>query len=158
MRLQSSAKRLLQQPSDSVAVQAFRFTLVGLVAFAIDYSLLMVAVLSWQWNYLASAAIAYTTGLTVNYLLCVRWVFAQRRFQNAQREFALFFVIGIAGLALTELILWVGKELLGQDIALAKLAALVAVAIWNFSLRKIVLFSKGSPFAATQSDLATSPS
>lgn len=156
MRFQTTAKQLFQQASDSLFVQAFRFIVVGLVAFAVDYSLLLAAVLVWQWNYLASAAVAYSVGLTLNYCLCVRWVFPQRRFSNPKQEFILFAVIGVAGLFLTELILWTGKEWLGLDVAVSKLIALFAVAVWNFALRKAVLFSKGSHLEPGQIELGAS--
>ena len=134
-------RRWIQGPSDHIAVQAFRFIVVGLVAFALDFSLLMFAVQVCQWNYLFSAALAYTAGLTLNYMLCVGWVFPQRRFQDQGTEFVLFAIIGVTGLGLTEIILWTGKECLGLHIGLAKFLALAAVAVWNFFLRKFLLFS-----------------
>jgi putative flippase GtrA len=150
MRADVGLARLLWGASDNVLIQAFRFIVVGLVAFAADFSLLMLAVEAWRWNYLAAAALAYTTGLTINYFLCVRWVFPRRRFQDQRAEFALFALIGITGLGLTELILWTGKEWIGLGIGPAKFAALVAVAVWNFVLRKLVLFSSDSCCAARE--------
>ena len=134
-------QRLIRHASDNIAVQAFRFLVVGLVAFAFDFSFLMVAVKVWHWNYLLSAALAYSIGLIVNYGMCVRWVFPRRRFEDQRTEFILFALIGVTGLGLTELILWIGKDFAGLDIALAKFASLFFVAAWNFTLRKTLLFS-----------------
>ena len=141
MGLGINVNRLFRSSSDNLAVQAFRFIVVGLVAFAADFSLLMIAVNIWEWNYLGSAALAYMVGLTLNYCMCVRWVFSRRRFQDRRSEFILFTLIGISGLGLTELILWTGKDLMGVDLRLAKFASLFAVAVWNFALRKVLLFS-----------------
>jgi putative flippase GtrA len=141
MGLPTFTQRLFGNVSDNIAIQAFRFIVVGLVAFAVDFSLLMIAVNVWQWNYLVSAALAYAVGLSINYCLCVHWVFSQRRFHDRKPEILLFALIGITGLGLTELILWTGKDMMGLDLRLAKGAALLAVAVWNFLLRKILLFS-----------------
>lgn len=135
------AIRLFRHTSDNIAIQAFRFAVVGAVAFAVDFALLIIAVNVWDWNYLISAALGYTVGLIVNYCLCVRWVFSQRRFENRKPEFLLFALIGITGLGLTELVLWAGTDLLGMDLRLSKAVAVFAVAIWNFTLRKTFLFS-----------------
>jgi hypothetical protein len=53
----------------------------------------------------------------------------------------LFTLIGITSLGLTELILWTGKDLIGLDLGLTKFLSLFAVAVWNFALRKALLFS-----------------
>ena len=73
-------QRWLKQASDETLVQAFRFTIVGIFAFAIDCAYLTYAVTVLQWNYLISAAVAYLIGLSINYLFCVSWVFSARRF------------------------------------------------------------------------------
>ena len=136
-----SRSKLFRQDTDNTVVQAFRFIVVGLIAYAIDFSFLMGAVEFWGWNYLVSAAVGYLIGLGVNYVLCVRWVFSHRRFQDQKTEFILFAIIGLTGLGLTEFMLWAGTESLGFDFRLSKIAALFVVAAWNFGLRKMLLFS-----------------
>ena len=134
-------QRWLKQTSDETLVQVFRFTVVGILAFAIDFACLTYAVTVLQWNYLVSAAVAYLIGLSINYLLCVSWVFAARRFPNRSVEYMLFTVIGITGLGITEVILWAGTDLCSLDYRLSKLFSLVIVAGWNFVARKSILFS-----------------
>jgi putative flippase GtrA len=141
MGLPASAHRLFASAADHIGIQAFRFLAVGVVAFAVDFSFLMLAVNVWQWNYLLAAALAYTIGLVLNYSMCVGWVFPHRRFQRRTPEFTMFALIGITGLGLTELILWSGHDVIGLDLRLAKFAALFAVATWNFVLRKTLVFS-----------------
>ena len=134
-------QRLFKNRSDATSIQAFRFIVVGLIAFAIDYLVLIAATELWHWHHLSSAALGYVVGLQVNYVLCVRWVFDQRRFSDQTTEFLLFTVIGITGLALTELILWLGTDLMGVDYRISKFVTLFAVSVWNFCLRKFLLFS-----------------
>ncbi len=134
-------QRWFKQASDETLVQAFRFTIVGIFAFAIDFAYLTYAVTVLQWNYLISAAVAYLIGLSINYLFCVSWVFSARRFQNQSVEYMLFTVIGVTGLGITEFVLWTGTDLYGLDFRLSKLFSLVIVAGWNFAARKFILFS-----------------
>jgi putative flippase GtrA len=149
-------QRLFRNASEGIFVEAFRFIVVGLIAFAADFTLLMVAANVWGWNYLVSAALAYTLGTVLNYLMSICWVFSQRRLQDRKSEFLVFALIGVTGLALTELVLWTGKDLIGVSLPLAKLASLFAVAVWNFSLRKILLFSSGASARATTTEMPVS--
>ena len=50
-------QRWLKQASDETLVQAFRFTIVGIFAFAIDFAYLTYAVTVLQWNYLVLSLI-----------------------------------------------------------------------------------------------------
>ena len=52
---------------------------------------------------------------------------------------------GLTGLFLTEMIIWTGTDQMGADIRVSKFAALFVVAVWNFILRKTVLFSEFTP-------------
>jgi putative flippase GtrA len=142
MSIPTIIQQLLRSRPDHVAVQAFRFVVVGGVAFTVDFSLLLLAVHVWNWHCLAAAAMGYTVGLVVNYCLCAGWVFSQRRFQDRRPEFLLFTVIGLTGLGVTELVIWSGHSLLGVDLRLTKVAALLIVAVWNFTFRKTLVFSR----------------
>jgi putative flippase GtrA len=136
-----STRRFLQ-PTGSTLQQALRFTLVGFAALALDMAV-TVAGKEWAgWNYMVSAGLGYLVGLSANYLLSITWVFDQRRLSAWQLEFGLFAVIGVAGLGLTELICYVGTDGVGMDYRWSKFVAAVVVAVWNFLVRKAVLFSR----------------
>ena len=133
--------RFVKHQSDKTSIQAFRFIVVGLVAFAIDYCVMVIVTEWWHWHHLASAAFGYVVGLQVNYVMSVRWVFHQRRFEDAKAEFLLFTLIGVSGLFMTEFILWCGTDLAGIDYRITKFVALFFVSVWHFALRKTILFS-----------------
>jgi len=74
-------------------------------------------------HYLFSAPIGFSIGVTVIYFLSTRWVFRERRLSDARREFVIFAFIGLLGLLLNELIIFLGVERLALSYELAKLAS-----------------------------------
>jgi putative flippase GtrA len=94
--------------------------------------------------YLVSGAIAFLFGLSIVYLLSVRWVFERRSLQSPVTEFALFATIGIVGLGLNELVLWLLTGVAGFHYLLSKFGSVVIVFSWNFGARKYFLFRSRS--------------
>ncbi len=142
------------KPPNSLMMQAVRFGVVGVVAFAFDFGAMLLLTEQMDWNHFASAAVGYTVGLCINYLLSVRWVFNNRQIASPKTEFALFTAIGFSGLAVTELTLWLGTRVLHVDYRLVRLVSLVLVSVWNFVLRKTILFPQTRDQAAIRSTSA----
>jgi putative flippase GtrA len=133
-------RRLLRDKSDSLIVQLFRYTFVGGIAFLVDIGSLAALTELIGVHYLVSAALAFVAGLTTNYVLCLIWVFPRRNLKSRFAEFMIFAVIGVVGLGLNELIMWVLTDLAGLHYLGSKLASTVIVYLWNFAARKVVLF------------------
>ena len=79
-------------------------------------------------------------GLVLIYVLSVRWVFARRALRDARAEFVLFAALGLVGLLLNALTLFVGTAL-GLALPLAKTASAGIGFVANFVTRKVLLFS-----------------
>jgi putative flippase GtrA len=60
---------------------------------------------------------------------------------NSTMEFVIFVGIGIGGLAVNQAILWLGIEVAALSLILAKLGAAVTSFVFNFVVRKMVLFT-----------------
>ena len=133
--------RVIKPPS-STPMQAIRFGFVGVVAFVVDFGTMLLLTERMHWNHFASSAVGFSLGLTLNYLLSIRWVFDNRQIESPKTEFALFTAIGVPGLAITELTLWLGTHVMQIDYRVVRLGSLVLVAVWNFALRKAILFPK----------------
>lgn len=134
--------RLLKAETDDLATQLFRYFLVGGLAFLVDYGSLWFLTEVCGLHYLLSAAIAFLLGLTCNYLLSTHWVFNSRRMKSRWGEFVVFAIIGIAGLGLNELIMYLGTDVFQLHYMVSKLISTALVFFWNFFARKFILFNK----------------
>lgn len=133
--------KLLKYPTDNVWIQLFRYFFVGGTAFAVDFGLLW-ALTEWGGlHYLLSAALSFTVGLIVNYILSMLWVFKDHALQSRIAEFAAFALIGFAGLCLNEAIIWCATERLNLHYLASKIISTAIVFFWNFMARKYLLFN-----------------
>lgn len=128
--------------ADSTLLQLFRYTFVGGFAFIVDFGTLYILTEYFNIYYLVSAGIAFIFGLIINYFLSVKWVFNNRTMENRLLEFLLFTLIGLVGLGLNELSLWVLTDILLIYYLLSKIITTIIVYFWNFFARKILLFNK----------------
>lgn len=119
-----------------------RYFAASAIALAADLGTLSLCLrvlhLSLGW----SASVGFLVGALVAYLLSIRWVFRQRAFADAPAvEFLAFVGIGIAGLGITQLLLWVGVVKLHLLPELVKLGAAVTTFAFNYLVRKTLLFA-----------------
>lgn len=142
MDLHSKIQLLFKEKTDNTFLQLFRYTFVGGFAFLVDFGTLFALTEFLHIHYLVSAGIAFILGLTVNYFLSVKWVFNSRAMDNRLLEFLLFSAIGLVGLALNELFLWILTDIFLIYYLFSKLITTFIVYFWNFFARKVMLFNK----------------
>ena len=134
--------RLFKEKTDNTFIQFFRYCFVGGLAFLVDYGLLYLLSDKVGLHYLLSASIAFIAGLVVNYLISTFWVFSESKYEDKRKEFAIFAIIGVIGLGLTEGLMWLFTDLAGLHYMLSKLITAALVLLWNFIARKLILFTK----------------
>ena len=127
-----------------------RYTLVGGFAFIVDFSLLYILTEWAGLHYLLSATIAFMAGLTLNYTLSVLWVFAYRSCKDKRREFILFLIVGIGGVVLTDISMATLTPILHGNYLWAKGITAILVLLWNFFLRRQLLFAENSSLRVIQ--------
>ena len=126
-----------------------RYVLVGGAAFLIDIgSLYLLQTYVFHsfgtTGVLISTAIGFTLGLIFNYIFSKKFVF-QKMDDNVNkhpiRSFTIFTIIGIFGLAFTEIGMYAGVKLLGLDYYLiVKIVVAIFVLLWNYIARKVFIF------------------
>lgn len=137
-------EKLFKDDTDSLFIQLFRYGFVGGAAFIVDYGALFLLTEVFGLHYLLSATISFILGLITNYLLSISWVFNNRTMGNRWAEFTVFAIIGIIGLGLNALIMYLCTDKMGIHYLLSKIISTILVFFWNFFARKIVLFKKNS--------------
>lgn len=131
----------------SLTLEFLRYVVVGGLAFIADFSSLVAAqellFKPFSWGVYASTVIGFLVGLAVNYYLSLRFVFTQEKDRGKGRSFGAFVVfglIGVIGLGLTELGMWIGVEILTWNYMIVKVLVTGAVLAWNYLGRKVLIF------------------
>jgi putative flippase GtrA len=125
--------------SNNFLVQFSRYIFVGSVATVVDIGMLFLLTSVIGVHYLLSAALAFVMGIIVNYKLSTLWIFEKTN--KRKTEITIFTLIGIVGLGLNELILWIAVEEFAIYYVLAKIISTAIILIWNFTARRF-LFAK----------------
>lgn len=125
-----------------------RYAFIGGTAFLVDVGLLYLFK-NYVFYSLAEAGvyisvvIGFVGGLVYNYYFSLVFVFDSAR-ENKKggsvNSFIAFAAIGIAGLLLTEVGMFVGIQIFALQYMLVKLMVSMVVLIWNYGVRKILIF------------------
>ena len=121
-------------------VSLFRSIPSSAVSFALDFGILVLLTEVAGLHYLISNAVGFMAGTTLNYMLCILWVFSERRITRRHLEYWIFILIGASGVGLNELLIWTLTEHLHIYYLLSKIIAGCTVFSYNFSTRKFILF------------------
>ncbi|MBP5510480.1 MAG: GtrA family protein [Kiritimatiellae bacterium] len=140
-------KRIIDKATVS---EMLRFVAVGGVSFSVDIVTLIILQETLFSNIsgglFISTAIAFLVSLAVHYALTAFWVFREHRVNTVREHFlacVLFVVTNVIGLAINELLLWVGAVRLGFHYVAVKIFAAGVAMVWNFLCQKSFIFAKG---------------
>lgn len=125
--------------------QFLKFGIVGVIAFCIDYGVLMLLSQVLGADPVLSAAISFCVSVIFNYLASMKYVFQRRDDMSRQREFIIFIALSVVGLVINEIIMAAGTSALGAGafaVTFTKLVATAVVMVWNFFSRKKWLEAK----------------
>ena len=129
-------------PRDSLLGQIARYLVTGGLAFVVDFGLFAMCLYVLEWHYLASNLVGLVAGLLLNYYISVAWVFSacKRNMKKKEFEFMIFALIGFAGVAINQLVMFLMVGCMEWQEMLSKMLAAVIVLMWNFGARKVLLF------------------
>lgn len=122
-----------------LVIQFAKFGVAGFFSFLIDYGLLVLLTELTPLEYFASSAISYTVSVLFNYILSLKFVFDVKEDRNRIKDILVFTFLGIVGLGLTQMIMWICVEKLLLFYAVAKMLATLVVSTYNFISRKMLL-------------------
>ncbi len=119
--------------------QILKFGIVGGIAFLIDYVVLFCCKEYFGLGVFISAATGFTVSVIYNYIASVKWVFDVDKEKDSKRNFIIFIVLSIIGLIITEVIMWMGTDLIHIHYLIVKIFATAIVMVFNFVTRKMFL-------------------
>ena len=140
MKLKKLLNKLFFIKTNNAYIQFFRSTFVGAIATVADMGLLYILTDFAHIHYLISTGIAFILGTIVNYVLSIFWVFKEKKLKSKAAEFIIFSIIGVIGLLLNELFMWLFTDIAGLHYLLSKIIATIIVFLFNFLTRKKFLF------------------
>jgi len=129
----------VSKKTENLLIQIFKFGIVGGIAFLIDYIVLFCCKEFIGLSVLLSAAIAFTVSVIYNYIASVKWVFDVNKEKSAKKNFVIFIILSIIGLIITEIIMWIGSDIMKINYLIVKIIATAIVMVFNFITRKIFL-------------------
>jgi putative flippase GtrA len=118
-----------------------RYFWAGSLTFLVDFVILLTLTEVVKVNYLWSNLVAVSVGIVISYLLCVNWVFLDRRYNRVVAELPIFILTCLVGIVANELLMWSFVELGKVHYLAAKIIVTVVVFMVNFLLKKVVLFT-----------------
>lgn len=131
--------------------EAARYFLVSLLALGVDYGLLIVIHEFAGVELLLANAISFSTGAVVAWAGSVFWVFHNRAISRPRNEFLIFFVIGLGGLLVNEFVLWTFASVFDVPYQVSKIFAAGSSFVFNFIVRRWLLFRENSNQTASAS-------
>lgn len=131
----------------ALILEFLRYVVVGGIAFLADFGALVGAqelfFKQFSWGLYAATVVGFIVGLAVNYFLSLLFVFVSAKDRGKGRSvaaFLIFGIIGLVGLGLTELGMWIGVALLAWNYMVVKVLVTGAVLMWNYLGRKLIIF------------------
>ena len=137
-----------KQKLKGLLFEFIRYCIVGGLAFLVDIGLLnlfdkLILPELGGWRIYIATAVGFCGGLVFNYFFSLFFVFNSARHTKIGRSagaFVIFTIIGLIGLGLTELGMWVGHGLLGFNENIVKIIVAGIVLLWNYLGRKVLIF------------------
>ena len=141
-------KGLFYQKTDNIFIQFFRYCFVGGLATLVEGGALWLIqhfIFREQSGFTVyiSQGIAFVLGLIANFVLSKLFVFQEKSERtNALGEFVTYAVVGVVGLLMKELLLWVFNIQIGWHYMLVWVISTIIVLIWNYAGRRVLLYRK----------------
>lgn len=116
--------------------QAGRYFVISLLGLLVDFGVLTTLTENFHISYYYSVLYGFLSGLVVNFTLSEIWVFNTPSVKNKFVRFGLFSFIGVLGLALLEVQMWLLVEVFNLNYFFAKIFSTFGVFFWNFVARR----------------------
>lgn len=124
-----------------------KFGLVGTIGAIIDFTILNVLILAFDWAKIAANTVSFTAAVLSNFIWNRRWTYPESRQRHVAGQLGQFALVNLIGLGINQLVFlslehyvftpWLGDPL-GYNIA--KASAILVVLFWNFIINRLWTF------------------
>lgn len=114
------------------------YGIIGCFTSALDFVVFTLLSAHVGLYYLLANCISVLVGITTSFFLNRTYNFKVK--DKTIRRFSVFLTVGLCGLMLSNLILWVGVDKMGFGSSLVKFLSIVLVVFFQFLLNKYVTF------------------
>lgn len=122
----------------SMQTQFVRFLLVGGVATALQYAILIILVQAGMASVITASTTGFVISAIANYAMNRRFTF--RTDAAHTQAFPRFLTVALIGLAINAALIWLLNSELGAHYLVAQLMATIVTLAWNFSLNRLWTF------------------
>lgn len=116
------------------------YGIIGAIAASIDFAFFNILTIYTGLHYIVANCISVLAGIFTSFSL--NRTFNFKVTDKTAIRFGIFFTIGILGLALSNVILWLGVEQYKYDETITKIASIFIVAFIQFILNKFITFKR----------------
>lgn len=131
-------KVLFIEQTENTRIQFLRYIFVGGISAVINICTLYILKDIVNIYYLIANAIGFILGLITNYCLSKMLVFTKENMGNPMIEFIIYALIGLIGLGIDSLLMWILTSKLNIYYMISKIFSTMLVFVWNFGIRKVV--------------------
>lgn len=110
--------------------------MVSAVGYIFDLSILIFLHDYAHLHYIIATTGGFIVGLVIQYILSDKFVFGTSKLDSKTGEISAFAGIGVIGLIILNICMWLFISVIGLNYIVAKIIATIFVYIWNFLARK----------------------
>lgn len=114
------------------------YGIIGCCSSGLDFLLYTLFVQVFGWHYILSNCISVLAGITTSFTLNRNFNFKVK--DKTRKRFAIFLTVGLCGMMLSNLILYVCISMMSLNKIISKLLSIVIVVFFQFFVNKYVTF------------------
>lgn len=114
------------------------YGIIGCCSSGLDFLLYTLFVSVFGWHYILSNCISVLAGITTSFTLNRNFNFKVK--DKTRKRFAIFLTVGLCGMMLSNLILYVCISMMSLNKIISKLLSIALVVFFQFLLNKYITF------------------
>lgn len=123
-------------PRKNLGRQFLGYSVMAGFGYIADFGTLFLLHSVFGVHYLIATALGFILGLVVVYVTSKRFVFGDSKLRSQTLEVSLFALVGLVGLGILSLLMYILAGIIGVNYLIAKVVATIAVYVWNFFARR----------------------